>query len=103
MSQERREWMALVAELREQLAEAEAERDREKERRIHWQGLAYTGMRVVDAVLNNQIQLGEGTTEESMQVNARMAIDKWNFIKAENAALREAAKAAGGCDASNHH
>ena len=71
---------------KERLAAAEAERDREKERRIHWQGLAYTGMRVVDAVLNNQIQLGEGTTEESMQINARMAIDKMSHLRSEWAA-----------------
>lgn len=73
-------------ECAKRLATAEAERDREKERRVHWQGLAYTGMCVVDAVLNNQIRLGEGTTEESMPVNARMAIDKMNHLRREWAA-----------------
>lgn len=64
----------------------------ERQRRIHWQGIAYLGMRVIDKVLANRITLGEGTTEESMQVNARMAMDKYTFLFNENkAALADTA------------
>lgn len=46
-----------IEKLREDLAH-------ELDRRQHWQGLAYTGMQLVDYILEKNIRRGEGTTED---------------------------------------
>lgn len=69
-------WKDQVASVEQQLAAAEAALAKEEDSRVHWQGLAYIGMRVIDAVLGNSIAEGTGTTEESMSDNARRAISK---------------------------
>lgn len=58
---------AKMPELVEALA---ASHKYEKERRIHWQGLAYTRMQVIDAIT------GVCTTEESCSIRAKAAIEK---------------------------
>ena len=84
-----------VVPLEQELAEIErlrAELETEKARRIHWQTLAYAGMRVIDAVAGNRLQRGEGVSEDTCEIAARMAIDKVAFLKSQ------AARAAGGGD-----
>jgi len=73
---------------------AEIERLREelesvKSRRIHWQDLAYAGMRVIDAVAGNRLECGEGVTEDTCKTAVQMAIDKVAFLKAEIERLRD--------------
>lgn len=60
-----------------------------RQRRIHWQDLAYAGMRVIDAVAGNRLECGEGVTEDTCKVAAKMAIDKVKFLKEELSQSRE--------------
>lgn len=63
---------------------------KEKERRIHWQGLAYKGMNLVDKILQNH--LGTGTTEIDFPADCERAFDMiitlrertWTETKDEN-------------------
>ena len=81
--------MRLNARLVTERDRLRAELELTKERRIHWQDLAYAGMRVIDAVAGNRIEHGHGVTEDTCNLHAQMAIDKVGFLKQEIERLRE--------------
>lgn len=54
---------------------AAQERDEEKERRIHWQGLAYKEMNLVDCILGKSVTKGEGTTEDEFADDCKAATE----------------------------
>ncbi len=47
----------------------------EKERRIHWQGLTYEAMRLVDVIFDGHVIDGTGTCEETFTDDVKDAIE----------------------------
>jgi hypothetical protein len=53
------------------IANVRKEANHEQERRIYWQGLAYSGMTLVDQLNGHHVTRGQGVTEETFQEAAR--------------------------------
>ncbi len=53
----------------------------EKTRRVHWQGLAYKGMNLVDAVLQKSIVCGAGTTEDEFARDCEKVVAEIKWLR----------------------
>jgi len=60
-----------------------------KESRIHYQGLAYTGMNLVDSILDKKVTEGSGTTEDEFKADCVAAARELNRLQGEINRLTE--------------